>query len=103
MADSNIERAVLDKPVGTVAHAESAAGYHIVEVLSESEPVTAPSAGTTNVAQVPRIINASVRDLADVLQDGAMVCLYPRWPAAGRRTAWALLLHSTQLASLCDL
>ena len=87
MADSAIEEAVLDKPVGHVTQVESSSGHHLIEVLNENEPRSSgnrdgsgsasasavPAASTPPPPQRSPISAASVRDLASVLADTEQV------------------------------
>lgn len=75
MADSSIENAVLSKPVGTVTQVESGSGHHLIEVVNESEPL-GEAAEAASEPPKPQIINASVLDLAAVLQDSAKVRVF---------------------------
>ena len=91
MADSAIEQAVLDKPVGSITQVESSAGFHLFEVLAESTTESTTDAGQKSgpagsrgargaslPAQQQRspIASASVQQLADVLNDPAKVHLH---------------------------
>lgn len=72
MADSSIERAVLDKPVGSLTQVESTAGHHLIEVLAESTAEGPGSAATAAPAQPrPPYASASVQQLHEVLSDPA--------------------------------
>ena len=68
MASSAIEEAVLHRPVGSVVKVESEGGWHIIEVLQESE---APKEQAEQRVQRPRarIRSVNVASLADILAD----------------------------------
>jgi hypothetical protein len=63
MASSAVEEAVLHKAVGSIVSAESEGGWHLLEVLEESEPP-----GTASSAGPPaRVSSVDVRTLSEIL------------------------------------
>ena len=81
-ADSAIEEAVLDKPIGHIAQVEGSSGFHLIEVLGESEPPglqynEAGAAAQAEAEAAPArnpIAAVSVRDLSEVLSSESQVC-----------------------------
>lgn len=114
-ADSAIEAAVLDKPVGHLAQVQSASGYHLIEVLREGSAEAASAntasrgtaaASTHAAAPAPgQILSASVHELDAALKDEAQVCAHA---ATGSRCAewlrrqYAVLLHAAASLHQCE-
>lgn len=72
MASVVIEDAVLQRPVGSRVTVESEGGWHLIEVLKESEPVKAAGAPQPPPPRV-RVQSVNVMALGGVLADPSQV------------------------------